>query len=248
MPQKLFFGQKLINMTIKRIFNRLVIEITKVFLNDYFYLAKSYSQEGEDLILSRYFPNQRNGYYIDIGAHHPKRLSNTYLFYKMGWRGINIDAMPGSMKAFNKFRKRDINLEIGVSEKEDELTYFIFNEPALNSFSKEHANIWSQKAPYEIKQQIKVKTLPLNTILKRHLPPKQKIDFLSIDVEGLDSIVIDSNNWELFRPEIVIIEDHTVENLDSINGTEIFEKMISLDYKLISKCYYSLMFRDNRTS
>ena len=70
-----------------------------------------YSQNGEDLILNRFLENKKNGFYIDIGAHHPIRFSNTYLFYKKGWRGINIDAMPGSMDLFNKIRSRDINIE-----------------------------------------------------------------------------------------------------------------------------------------
>lgn len=71
------------------------------------------------------------------GAHHPMRFSNTYLFYKKGWNGINIDAMPDSMKPFNKFRPRDINIEKPVSGKKQVLTYYAFNESALNGFSKE---------------------------------------------------------------------------------------------------------------
>ena len=74
----------------------------------------SYSQEGEDRILQRLFENQTPGFYVDIGAHHPRRFSNTYIFYKQGWRGINVDATPGSMFLFRVFRKRDINLEIAV--------------------------------------------------------------------------------------------------------------------------------------
>ncbi|HWR59941.1 MAG TPA: FkbM family methyltransferase, partial [Thermodesulfovibrionales bacterium] len=97
----------------------------------------SYSQEGEDLILRRIFSNITNGFYVDIGAHHPKRFSNTYLFYRQGWCGINIDAMPGSMKLFNKFRPRDINLEFAVANGNNKMTYYEFNLPALNSFSKD---------------------------------------------------------------------------------------------------------------
>ena len=64
----------------------------------------SWSQEGEDRILYRIFEQQPVGFYVDVGAHHPKRFSNTYFFYRRGWRGINIDAMPGSMKNFEKLK------------------------------------------------------------------------------------------------------------------------------------------------
>ena len=52
--------------------------------NNYFdgYSLKSYSQEGEDMILRRLFEKQQIGFYVDVGAHHPKRFSNTYFFMK----------------------------------------------------------------------------------------------------------------------------------------------------------------------
>ena len=83
-----------------------------------------YSQEGEDILLSRIFGEQTEGFYVDVGAHHPRRFSNTCFFYKRGWRGINIDALPGSMKVFQKLRPHDINLELAVSEREQVLTYY----------------------------------------------------------------------------------------------------------------------------
>jgi hypothetical protein len=64
------------------------------------YLNQSYSQEGEDMVLYRTFETVKEGFYVDVGAHHPDRFSNTYKFYKQGWRGINIDAMPGGMDPF----------------------------------------------------------------------------------------------------------------------------------------------------
>jgi len=73
---------------------------------DYFRHKKSYSQDGEDVVLASFYENMKNyrGFYVDIGAHHPVRFSNTWMFYKNGWKGINIDPTPGSMKAFNVIR------------------------------------------------------------------------------------------------------------------------------------------------
>ena len=68
------------------------------------------------MILRRIFIGKLTGFYVDIGAHHPKRFSNTYIFYQRGWRGINIDAKPGTKEVFNKLRPRDINLEVPISE------------------------------------------------------------------------------------------------------------------------------------
>lgn len=75
----------------------------------------SYALQGEDLILREMLHSAQKGFYVDVGAHHPFRFSNTYYFYKRGWSGINIDAMPNSMALFKRFRPRDINIECGVS-------------------------------------------------------------------------------------------------------------------------------------
>ncbi|MCW5198180.1 hypothetical protein VU06_00335 [Desulfobulbus sp. F3] len=91
---------------------------------------------------------RKKGFYIDIGAHHPKRFSNTFYFYRQGWHGINIDAMPRSMELFNKIRPRDINIEAAISDEKVELTYYMFDEPALNTLSKESAEITKKNKRY----------------------------------------------------------------------------------------------------
>ena len=113
-------------------------------------LSSFSAKEGEDIILSEFFPNKTDGFYVDVGAHHPMRFSNTHMFYKKGWRGINIDAMPGSMKAFERKRPRDINLEIGVSGKEGEMTFYMFDDPALNGFSMEISKDRDKNSNFEI--------------------------------------------------------------------------------------------------
>ncbi len=159
------------------------------------------------MILRRIFEKKENGFYVDIGAHHPKRFSNTYFFYKRGWRGINVDAMPGSMNLFRKLRKRDKNIEVGIGSKEGYLDYYIFNEPALNGFSKEISSDRDKKSgKYKILDIKNVRVITLAAILEEHLPARMTIDFLSIDVEGLDVDVLESNDWNRFRPKVVLVE------------------------------------------
>ena len=89
----------------------------------------SYSWEGEDTLAIKLFTariGQTSGCFVDIGAHHPLALSNTYALYKRGWRGLNIDATPGSMEPFKKYRPEDINLEIAVGRQKETLPFTIF--------------------------------------------------------------------------------------------------------------------------
>jgi FkbM family methyltransferase len=182
-----------------------LLEIYNNYFNDFKVI--SYSQEGEDLVLKRYFHQRQSGFYIDIGAHHPKRFSNTYLFYKKGWRGINIEPRPGSKTLFDKYRNRDINLETPISNKESELTYYILTDPALNSFDCDMSNGRHKNTQYKIVDKIRLKTQKLSSILDQYLTQNQIIDLLTVDVEGLDLSVLDSNNWEKYRPEIILCEE-----------------------------------------
>lgn len=207
------------------------------------YHQKSWSQEGEDVILSRYFESIKvKGFYVDVGAHHPLRFSNTYKFYKQGWHGINIDAMPGSMTLFNRLRPRDINIEKAISDSKQILTYYGFNEPALNGFSPELANLYQEQGNYNIVLKKDLETLTLEEILDQYLREGQKIDFLSIDVEGLDYAVLKSNNWSKYKPEIILIEI-LGNTLDEILDNEVTIFLRRLGYSIHAKCMNTVIFK-----
>lgn len=211
------------------------------------YTTLSYSQEGEDLILNRIIGKKAEGFYIDIGAHHPKRFSNTNFFHQKGWKGINIDPMPGIMKGFDIERPRDINLELGISSQEQEISYYMFNEPALNTFSKEEAHNKNGLRNYKIIEERKVKTYPLKFILDTYISPDTKIDFMTVDVEGLDLEVLRSNDWEKYRPNILLVEDLKRQSVnDFIAKSEMYTYLNDLGYSLVAKTFNTLFFKDNR--
>ena len=221
-----------------------MVRIRNIFFDPY--RNVSYSQEGEDMILKRIFEGQNTGFYIDVGAHHPRRFSNTYYFYKNNWQGINIDAMPGSMEIFKKERARDINLEIGISSKSGELTYFIFDEPALNSFNEELSLQRVKDTKYNLSKKITVNTDRLDSILSKYLNNRQ-IDFMSIDVEGHEMEVLKSNNWELFRPKYLLIELLN-SDLDSIKEDSTYQFLTKIGYKLFAKTFNTYFFVEDRSS
>jgi len=168
-----------------------------------------FSQSGEDAIIKTFFyeqlENKQHGFYVDVGAFHPTNGSNTYYYYLNGWRGINIDAAPNSMEAFRKIRPRDINLEVGVGlRKEKKIFHFMEESSSMNSFSDSFINERNLKA--QVSRKIEMTILPLSDILDEHLPPNTVIDFLSVDVEGLDLEVLMSNNWEKYTPRVVLVE------------------------------------------
>jgi len=183
---------------------------------------------------------------VDVGAHHPMRFSNTYFFYKKGWNGINIDAMPNSMKSFEKFRPRDINIEKPVSDKKQVLTYYAFNEPALNGFSKELTEERTNADNnYHVIFEKDIETLTLEEILDDNLPKNQEIDFLSIDVEGLDFMVLKSNNFTKYKPKVILIEI-LGSSLKDIEDNEITKYLKQYDYSIYAKAVNTVIFISDR--
>jgi FkbM family methyltransferase len=167
----------------------------------------SYAQEGEDLILLRLFSGHNKGFFIDVGAHHPFRFSNTYLLYQLGWRGINIDATPGSMDLFQKFRPYDINIEAFVGDPCAPVQLTMYNEPALNTSSE--AVIIDRDLQTDRYWQVDTVTLHplrLKDLCEQYVPKGASIDLLNVDVEGAEYDVLLSNDWDRFRPKIVLVE------------------------------------------
>ena len=182
---------------------------------------KSYSQEGEDLILINILGEKKEGFYIDVGVHHPERFSNTFLFYIRGWREINIEARPGSKKTFDKVQPRDINVEVPISSENKILKYYMFNEPALNGFSEEMSNSRNGLMDYKIIKEIDLHTKTLKDVLDSNMMEGQHIDFMTIDVEGLDYDVLVSNDWTKYKPSIILIEDVEFD-LHSIGKSKVY--------------------------
>jgi FkbM family methyltransferase len=214
-------------------------------VKEYLDFKKSYSQDGEDVALAAFYDLKKHykGFFVDIGAHHPKRFSNTYHFYQRGWRGINVDAMPGSMRSFKLLRSRDINLELGVGKLPGEMCFYCFNDPALNSFD-EKLSLERDAAPdrYKITKQVPVQILPLADILDQHLPKGQHIDFISVDVEGFDLDVLESNDWSKYRPDYLLIEDLSY-SITTANEAPLVQFLKKVGYAPCASLRRTIIFR-----
>lgn len=185
-----------------------------------------YAQFGEDEVLIELFKDKNNGVYVDVGAHHPYRYSNTYLLFKKGWHGVNIDPNPYTIALFNKTRPNDENICAGVGSA-GVLTYYRFSDPAVNTFTKEEAEKWKGKSFLKFLGTIPVEIKPLSELVSR------PFDLLTIDAEGMDLEVLESYNWTHF-PEVIVIE-----------GNESGQFLIEKGYALHKKCGASNIFVRN---
>lgn len=194
----------------------------------------SYSGNGEDILLTQYlFKNKRNGTYVDVGAFHPKIISNTYLLNKkFGWSGINIDPNPEAIYLFKRYRRKDINLEMGIAEHSTEQTYYNFSYSGGNTFDKEMAEKKIDKPWNTLVSKSKISCSPLSDIFDEHIKEGQQIDLLDIDVEGADLSALKSNDWSKYRPSVILVEDRLFQT--ELEKSEVYTYLKSKNYNFFS--------------
>jgi len=163
----------------------------------------SYTPNLEDVLLRRCFPEVTNGFYVDVGAAHPTNASVTRWFYDQGWSGINVEPSD-SIVALRSDRPRDINLELAVSDREGETTFWVHSENTYTSSLLEEVPDLVAERAGEIKP-LKVRLSTLKDILDKHAPEKH-IHFLKIDAEGAEDAIIAAADWSRHRPEVVVVE------------------------------------------
>jgi len=191
------------------------------------------------LFLKDYYKEKKDGFYIDVGCYHPIRLSNTKFLYDKGWRGINIDISKKSIDLFKIARKKDINLNIGIGNKNKvSEAYFKKDLFHANTFVYDHA----EKLLGEyIKKKINVHTL--NSVIDSNAKDK-KIDFLDIDCEGKDLEVLEGLDLNKNEIDLISIEMHGYDESTKRDGELIFDIMRKYRYtKLYGDFPDTLIFK-----
>jgi len=165
----------------------------------------SYSQNAEDVRLWRVLRNVSDGFYVDVGAWHPTLDSVTQLFYERGWSGINIEPGPHYAE-LAEARPRDVNLEVAIGTTEGTTKlHVIRSHSGLSTVDSELLGRNTERLDIEQVETIEVPQRKLETILTEYALDR-RIDFLKVDVEGAERAVLESSDWNRFRPRIVVVE------------------------------------------
>jgi FkbM family methyltransferase len=203
----------------------------------------SYSQCGEDLIIKVIFDDLRikNPSYLDIGAYDPEYISNTALFYRNGSRGINVEPDLHNFQKFLLKRRRDINLNIGVSDVKGNMNFYTMSTPTLSTFSQIEVDNYVEQG-FSVKSVDKIQVDTVSNIIAKYWENCFP-DFLSLDVEGLDEIVLRSINYEKSSPIVICVETITFsENGTGIKKTSIINFLESKGYMVFADTYINTIF------
>ncbi len=209
----------------------------KAFITDFIKLH--YSQFGEDIVLRELLKKEyKKGFFVDVGCYHPKKYSNCYMLYRKGWRGINIDMEEDKISLFKMVRPHDYNVLCAVSDKKEEVTLHRFSKYGLGSTI---SNEIASSTENQLLDTQTIVTKSLNDVISASPYKGRQIDVLSIDAEGMDFKVLNSLDFTVYKPKIIIIESHD-KSIQGILKTDIYKLLNKHSYILRSWTFYSLIF------
>ena len=193
---------------------------------------KSYSQYGEDIVIAKELQNWRpkDAIFMDVGANHPTRISNTYLLYRKGWCGIAVEPNAELVKLHRLFRPRDIQVNVGAGREASLLQFYVSRTPVLSSFAKA-----------EVKYLSRLEYLPILSVDQLLRPfQDKKIALLSIDTEGFDYAVLEGAKDTLKRAYLVCVEANTLDEQNRIHT------LLVEDFELSATFGCNQLFRRRR--
>lgn len=158
-----------------------------------------YGQHEEEKVINKYLnkdPNKEKGIYVDIGACDPISLSNTYYYYKRGWKGLEVDSYPGVEEKFKNIRPRDTFLRVAVTD---------YNGDAIMYGRAIENSMVGERYKVQYGEKFKINCLTMDSIIAKY-PEFLEPDFMNMDIETNEEKALSKCNFNTFKPRIICIE------------------------------------------
>ena len=209
-------------------------------------LKGNFGQYAEDAIIRKYFPhNTTKGTYLDVGAYHPFKFSNTAFFWLKGWNGVNVDANKASIKLFEKYRPHDKNIWAEIIPDKDvkagkEAVSLMLPE---NSTTKDLSGVGTVKAnSFENINFQTAYSVPAKSIKQIMIENElTQLDYLNVDVEGSDESTIIDIDFDFCTPKTISVEDFS-QTFEELIESPITKHLVAHGYKLMSRAAYTSIF------
>ncbi len=208
-----------------------------------------FCQDNEEEIIVDFFNNKKNGFVIEIGAVDGLINSNSrFLISNLNWSGLLVEPNPFSYNLLKNLYRDNANIKlqnIAIFNKEDDnIEFHIYGEELIDSQGSTISTIFKERATMQTGDKynktifVKSKTLK-NLFIENNI--LSRFDFLSVDCEGVDYEVLESNDWNMFRPNLICVEN-------SLNVDKVESLLKNNDYIVFktTKGRGNTFYKDNR--
>ena len=176
---------------------------------------KSFSANGEDLLIASLIGNRQDVWYFDIGAGDPKIHSNTYAFYLRGAEGVAIDANRDLLTEFTKVRPRDTTIWGAIARPSGlvrSVTYWTL-DPWELSTTDHGAMQRALKNGARLLSEDQFPAVDVNEILRSTFPADGRVTLLNVDVEGISFEVLNGIDFLRFSFDYVLVERDSFDEI-----------------------------------
>jgi FkbM family methyltransferase len=210
--------------------------------------TRCYAQCGEDLVVAGILEHLKikQPTYLDIGAFLPILANNTYLLYQAGGRGVLVEPNVDCISTLKSKRPGDVVLNVGVGLDDTEAAdYFVMSLMQWNTFDKDEAEkrVRETEGRVKIERVVKMPLVNINRIILEHLNGRAP-DYLSIDVEGLDLMILKTLKFEEYRPKVICTETLVTSTMRLKKET--FAFLEALGYECRGQTFPNSIFVDKK--
>lgn len=207
-----------------------------------------FGQYAEDTLVRKHFnPRRDKGVCLDLGAYHPFRFNNTAYFWMCGWRCVNVDANPATIKLLNKHRRGDTNIHSAVVTAAEfdagktEIDLLLPKQLDRGGVSALGTSVPSQaQADHDV---IRVPCCSVQQILEEQ--NLLDVSYINIDIEGYDEAVLFDIDFNRYRPKVLTVEQFA-EDVGEIAASEGAHYMRDHGYILHSRAGYTSVYVKRR--
>lgn len=201
--------------------------------------VKLQSLNQQDLLAYIFFNGKKDGFFVDIGAYDGIVISNTYILEKIGWKGVCVEADIDRFKLLQKNRNCDC-YNFAVHSKSGEfLDFLTSNNNGLNVLelhaTNEHIDRMKKTGNQDELKKYKIETITFDDLMSKNYPDVNYIDFLSIDVEGGELIILETIDFNKYSFGLI-----TVEN--NFKNGELVDFMKKRGYEVLIDLWVDIMF------
>ena len=220
----------------------------KKFINCFKNVKDIKSQLYQDVFASFVIGNQFDKTFLEFGATDGLELSNSFMLENtLNWSGVLSEPSPQWHKVLRENRKYTKIIKKCIwSESGKILDFFMSdrgNFSTLNEFidSDKYSMPTNTEARKKAGKLITVETISLNDVIREHFDNTSP-SYISIDTEGSEFKILESFNFENYRPKVFTVEHNFTElqsKIDELmlskNYERIFRKLTSFDAWYVSK-------------
>jgi len=206
----------------------------------------TFSEHGEDILIHRLLLWRERGFYLDCGAYHPRSMSMTARLRLFGWRGVNVDIDSTVVEGLQQDIPGDISVCAALDEADGvEVDFFKYEDAVLNTIlPAQHAHLQRIERSNELFTSFvsseRVRTTSLRSLIRQHASG-EKIDFVNLDLEGVELNVLRGFPWEEHTPSVFSIEIHGLDT-SRFCENDIVQFMVDHGYRLQSYVFHTAIF------